>query len=79
MLCFCTSRDWIQTLSAHATFNFIRAAELGAEIKEPWVVANAAIYLWNYNSHLLAAGEYQHLVATFQSLVEMLQKIEFTR
>ncbi|XP_026212735.1 cilia- and flagella-associated protein 46 isoform X2 [Anabas testudineus] len=72
-------RDWIQTLSAHATFNFIRAAELGAEIKEPWVVANAAIYLWNYNSHLLAAGEYQHLVATFQSLVEMLQKIEFTR
>ncbi|XP_028983141.1 cilia- and flagella-associated protein 46 isoform X3 [Betta splendens] len=72
-------RDWIQTLSAHATSNFLRAAELGVEINEPWVVANAAIYLWNYNSHLLAAGEYQHLVPTFQGLVEMLQKIEFTR
>ncbi|XP_037829580.1 cilia- and flagella-associated protein 46 [Kryptolebias marmoratus] len=67
-------RDWIQALSAYATSSFLRAGELGAEIGEQWVVTNAAIYLWNYNSHLLAAGEYQLLVPTFQRLVEMLQK-----
>ncbi|XP_026165910.1 cilia- and flagella-associated protein 46 isoform X3 [Mastacembelus armatus] len=71
-------RDWIQALSAYATSNFLRAAELGAEIGELWVVANATIYLWNYNSHLLAAGEYQCLLPTFQRLVEMLEQTEFT-
>lgn len=71
-------RDWIQALSAYATSNFLRAAELGAEIRELWVVANAAVYLWNYNSHLLAAGEYQRLLPTFQRLVEMLRETEHT-
>ncbi|XP_045926168.1 cilia- and flagella-associated protein 46 isoform X3 [Micropterus dolomieu] len=71
-------RDWIQALSAYATSNFLRAAELGAEIREPWVVANAAVYLWNYSSHVLVAGEYQHLLPTFQSLVEVLRKTEYT-
>uniref|UniRef100_A0A8C3AX50 Cilia and flagella associated protein 46 n=1 Tax=Cyclopterus lumpus TaxID=8103 RepID=A0A8C3AX50_CYCLU len=69
-------RDWVQALSAYATSNLLRAAELGARIKEPWVVANAAIYLWNYSGHLLAAGEYQRLLPTFQSLVAMLQTTE---
>ncbi|XP_047198342.1 cilia- and flagella-associated protein 46 [Hippoglossus stenolepis] len=69
-------RDWIQALSTYATFNFLRAAELGSAIGEPWVVANAAIYLWNYNSQLLASGEYQYLLPSFQNLVEMLQKME---
>lgn len=71
-------RDWIQALSAYATSSFLRAAELGAENREPWVVENAAIYLWNYSSQLLAAGEYQRLLPTFQTLVEMLRKTEYT-
>ncbi|XP_071380722.1 cilia- and flagella-associated protein 46 [Centroberyx affinis] len=71
-------REWIQELSAYATSSFQRAAELGAEIREPWVVANTAVYLWNYNSHLLAAGEHQRLLPTFQRLVEMLRKSEHT-
>ncbi|XP_077960776.1 cilia- and flagella-associated protein 46 isoform X4 [Gasterosteus aculeatus] len=71
-------RDWIHALSAFATSNFLRAAELGAEMDESWLVANAAIYLWNYSSHLLAAGEYRRLLPTFQSLVAMLQKSKFT-
>ncbi|KAM9345441.1 cilia- and flagella-associated protein 46 [Symphorus nematophorus] len=70
--------DWIQALSAYATSNFLRAAELGAEIREPWVVANAAIYLWNYSNHLLAAGEYPRLLPFFQSLVEIMRKTECT-
>ncbi|KAM8739310.1 cilia- and flagella-associated protein 46 isoform 1-T1 [Acanthopagrus schlegelii] len=71
-------RDWIQALSAYATSNFLRAAELGAEIRETWVVLNAATYLWNYSSHLLAAGEYTCLTPTFQILVEMIRKTEYT-
>uniref|UniRef100_A0A3B4YJ43 Cilia and flagella associated protein 46 n=1 Tax=Seriola lalandi dorsalis TaxID=1841481 RepID=A0A3B4YJ43_SERLL len=63
-----STRNWIQALSAYATSNFLRAAELGSEIREPWVVGNAAIYLWNYSSHLLAAGEYQCLFPPFQIL-----------
>ncbi|KAM7385133.1 hypothetical protein PAMP_001229 [Pampus punctatissimus] len=71
-------RDWIQALSDYATSGFLRAAELGAEIREPWLAANAAIYLWNYSSHLLAAGEYQRLLPTFQKLVEMPRETEYT-
>ncbi|CAG6017918.1 unnamed protein product [Menidia menidia] len=69
-----TYREWIRALSAYSTSNFLRAGELGAEIGEPWVVANTAVYLWNYNNHLLSAGEYQLLLPTFQTLVEMLQR-----
>ncbi|KAM3842817.1 cilia- and flagella-associated protein 46 [Diretmus argenteus] len=71
-------RDWIQALSAYATSNFLRAAELGAEILQPWVLMNTAVYLWNYNSHLVAAGEHRRLLPTFQRLVEMLRKTEHT-
>eukprot|EP00063_Salmo_salar_P080807 XP_014055642.1 PREDICTED: cilia- and flagella-associated protein 46 isoform X6 [Salmo salar] len=67
-------RDWIQDLSAYATSNFLRAAELGAEIREAWVVVNAAVYLWNYNSHLVAAGEHRRLLPTFQRAVELLRQ-----
>ncbi|XP_061914763.1 cilia- and flagella-associated protein 46 isoform X8 [Entelurus aequoreus] len=67
-------RDWIQFLSAYAASTFLRAAELGTQIKEPWLVANASIYSWNYNKHLLVSGDYKCLIPTFQSLVEMLQE-----
>ncbi|XP_027134224.1 cilia- and flagella-associated protein 46 isoform X3 [Larimichthys crocea] len=70
-------RDWIQALSSYATSNFLRAAELGAEISELWVVTNAAIYLWNYSSHLLAAGEYIRLLPSFQYLVGIIRKTEY--
>ncbi|XP_029962388.1 cilia- and flagella-associated protein 46 [Salarias fasciatus] len=69
-------REWIQALSAQATSSFLRAGELGAQIREPWVVANAAIYLWNHNSHVLAAGDHQHLILAFQRVLEMLQNTE---
>ncbi|XP_067091811.1 cilia- and flagella-associated protein 46 [Osmerus mordax] len=67
-------KDWIQSLSAYATSNFLRAADLGAELREAWVVVNAAVYLWNYNSHLLAQGEHRRLLAPFQKLVELLKQ-----
>uniref|UniRef100_A0A3B4AP97 Uncharacterized protein n=1 Tax=Periophthalmus magnuspinnatus TaxID=409849 RepID=A0A3B4AP97_9GOBI len=71
-------RDWIISLSAYASLSFLRAAELGAEISESWVVANAAIYLWNYNKHLLLQRRYQLLLPTFRPVVELMQKIQYT-
>lgn len=68
--------DWIQELSTYATSSLLRAATIGAEIQESWVVENAAVYLWNYNSQLLAAGEYQRLLPVFQTVVELLQKTD---
>ncbi|KAJ8418005.1 hypothetical protein AAFF_G00137140 [Aldrovandia affinis] len=69
-----TYRDWVQNLSAYATSNFLRAAELGEELGEAWIVANAAVYLWNYNSHVLASGGQRHLLATFQKLIDLLKQ-----
>ncbi|KAI2658158.1 Cilia- and flagella-associated protein 46 [Labeo rohita] len=67
-------RDWIKDLSAYATGSFLRGAELGAELCEDWLVANAAVYLWNYNNWLLATGGHQLLLPTFRRLVELLRQ-----
>lgn len=68
------SSDWIQELSVYATANFLRGAELGAELQEPWLVVNAAVYLWNYNNHILATRGQYKLVSTFSQIVELLRQ-----
>ncbi|XP_067242183.1 cilia- and flagella-associated protein 46 [Chanodichthys erythropterus] len=66
--------DWIKDLSAYATSNFLRGAEIGAELCEAWLVANAAVYLWNYNSWLLATRAHRLLLPTFSRLLELLRQ-----
>ncbi|TSK22638.1 Cilia- and flagella-associated protein 46 [Bagarius yarrelli] len=66
--------EWIQEMSVYATTNFLRGAELGAELQEPWLVVNAATYLWNYNNHILATKREDRLVPTFSKLVELLRQ-----
>ncbi|XP_038140005.1 cilia- and flagella-associated protein 46 [Cyprinodon tularosa] len=72
-------RDWISALSSYATSGFLRGGEIGVEIGESWLVENAAVYLWNYNHHVLTAGEYHFLLPTFQNLVEMFQRMKTIR
>lgn len=72
-------RAWIQELSTYATSSLLRAAKLGAEIWEPWVVENAATHLWNYSTQLLAAGQYEQLLPAFQTVVELLLKTDSNR
>lgn len=67
---------WIQELSTYATSSLLRAAKIGTEIEESWVLENAAVYLWNYSGQLLAAGEYQRLLPAFQTVVELLLKAD---
>ncbi|KAK7901384.1 hypothetical protein WMY93_018153 [Mugilogobius chulae] len=71
-------RDWMASLSAYASSGFSRAAELGAEISESWVVANAAVYLWNYNKHSLSQKLYRLLLPSFRPVVELMQKMKYT-
>ncbi|XP_060780970.1 cilia- and flagella-associated protein 46 [Neoarius graeffei] len=66
--------DWIQEMSVYAVANFLRGAEIGAELQEPWLVVNAAVYLWNYNNHILATKGHDKLVPTFSQLVELLKQ-----
>ncbi|KAK7149085.1 hypothetical protein R3I93_013174 [Phoxinus phoxinus] len=66
--------DWIKGLSAYATGHFLRGAELGAELSEAWLVANAAVYLWNYNIWLLATRGHRLLLPTFSRLIQLLRQ-----
>ncbi|KAK1166636.1 cilia- and flagella-associated protein 46 [Acipenser oxyrinchus oxyrinchus] len=67
-------RDWIQYLSSYATENLLRAAELGVELHEAWIVCNAAVYIWNYNNHLIRSGRQRELVDTLQTVLAALKQ-----
>ncbi|KPP75006.1 hypothetical protein Z043_105779, partial [Scleropages formosus] len=71
-------REWALEMSAQATISFLRAAELGAEIREQWIISNAAVYLWNYNKHILAAGGQCQLLAPFQKLIDIMKLVGHT-
>lgn len=73
---YISSRDWIQDLSAYVTSSFLRAAQLGLQIKEQWLVENAAIYMWNYSRHSLVAEDFRLLLPSFQCLVTMLRELQ---
>ncbi|XP_019625575.1 PREDICTED: cilia- and flagella-associated protein 46-like [Branchiostoma belcheri] len=67
--------DWIRSLSGAVTSGFLRAAELGVELQESWVVCSSAAYLWNYNNHLLTDSRHRELVEPFTAVVEALKKV----
>lgn len=61
-------------MSVYATASFLRGAELGVELQEPRLVVNAAVYLWNYNNHILSTKGQYKLVPTFNHMVELLRQ-----
>ncbi|XP_023695682.2 cilia- and flagella-associated protein 46 isoform X2 [Paramormyrops kingsleyae] len=72
-------REWLRGLSAYATASFLQAAELGAALGEAWIVSNAAVYLWNHNSHVLASGVHRQLQATFRRLIDVMKLMGETK
>lgn len=42
--------------------NWLRAAEIGQELGESWIVQNAVVYVLNHNRHLILAGRQKELV-----------------
>ena len=66
---------WANTLTNAIHTHFLKAAELGVHILEPYIVSNAAVYLWNYNHYSVEAGMWVELVPTFRRLLALIRKL----
>uniref|UniRef100_A0A1I8ITL3 TPR_REGION domain-containing protein n=1 Tax=Macrostomum lignano TaxID=282301 RepID=A0A1I8ITL3_9PLAT len=66
--------DWVTELSAFCLSCFVRSAQLGLELNEPWLVTSAAAYVWNYGQHLLAMGRQNLLAQHLLPLVDCLRR-----
>lgn len=53
--------------------NWLRAAEIGQDLGEPWIVQNAVVYVLNHNRHLILAGRQKELVDTLYQLLNILK------
>ncbi|NXU56429.1 CFA46 protein, partial [Turnix velox] len=59
---------WIDSLSQYAMENFQRAAEIGEELDEAWIVHNAVVHVLNYNRHLISSGRQREIIEYLQAL-----------
>ncbi|XP_037255322.1 cilia- and flagella-associated protein 46 isoform X3 [Falco rusticolus] len=60
---------WIDYLSQYAMENFQRAAEIGEELNEAWIVHNAVVYILNYNRHLISSGRQREITEYLHTLL----------
>ncbi|XP_054975087.1 cilia- and flagella-associated protein 46 [Sorex araneus] len=66
---------WITNLSQLAMSSWLRAAEIGRELQEPWIVQNATAYVLNHNYHLLVAGRQRELVGALHQLLGIIKSV----
>ncbi|XP_043407703.1 cilia- and flagella-associated protein 46 isoform X3 [Chelonia mydas] len=64
---------WVDHLSQYAMENFLRAAEMGEELNEAWIVHNTVVYVLNHNKHLIASGRQREIVESLQSLLSAIK------
>nr|XP_009668849.1 PREDICTED: tetratricopeptide repeat protein 40 [Struthio camelus australis] len=69
---------WIDYLSQYAMENFQRAAEIGEELNEAWIVHNAAVYVLNYNKHLITSGRQREILEYLQTLLRAIKNVGHT-
>lgn len=69
----CSRRTWVEGLSQYAMSSWLRAAEIGQELQEAWIVQNAVVYVLNHNHHLIAAGRQRELVDALHQLLRIVQ------
>lgn len=62
-------------LTKNAYEHFLKAAKLGVYLGEPHLVSNAAVYLWNYNHHLLDSNTLVELVPICRDLLASMRKL----
>lgn len=55
--------------------NFQRAAEIGEELIEAWIVHNAVVYVLNYNRHLISAGRQREIIEYLQTLLGAIKNV----
>ncbi|XP_009464689.1 PREDICTED: tetratricopeptide repeat protein 40 [Nipponia nippon] len=66
---------WIDCLSRYAMENFQRAAEIGEELNEAWIVHNAVVYILNYNRHLISSGRQREIIEYLQTLLGAIKTV----
>ncbi|XP_057264648.1 cilia- and flagella-associated protein 46 [Pezoporus wallicus] len=66
---------WIDCLSQYAMENFQRAAEIGEELNEDWIVHNAVVYILNYNRHLISSGRQREIVEYLHTLLGAIKTV----
>lgn len=67
--------QWSCALTKAACDNFLKAAQIGVGLGESHLVCNAAVYLWNYNQHLLQSDRLGDLIPTFRTLLATMRKL----
>ncbi|EDL17863.1 mCG128871, isoform CRA_b [Mus musculus] len=73
-----TYRTWIENLSQYAMNNWMRAAEIGQELGESWIVQNAVVYVLNHNRHLILAGRQKELVESLFHFLSIIKIVGYT-
>ncbi|XP_064287730.1 cilia- and flagella-associated protein 46 isoform X2 [Passer domesticus] len=66
---------WIDNLSRYAMENFQRAAEIGEELNEAWIVHNAVVYILNYNRHVISSGRQKDIIGYLQTLLGAIKTV----
>ncbi|CAN0555915.1 unnamed protein product [Rangifer tarandus platyrhynchus] len=70
-----TYRNWIEGLSQYAMNCWLRSADIGQELQEPWIVQNAVVYVLNHNHHLLKAGRQRELLDALYHLLGIMKAV----
>lgn len=68
-------RNWIEGLSQYAMNCWLRSADIGQELQEPWIVQNAVVYVLNHNHHLLKAGRQRELMDALYHLLGIVKAV----
>ena len=69
----------MQTVSSEALSAFVQSAEVAAQLREGWMLHNAAVYMWNYSIHLVESGEAEPLVPYYRSLLRLMKHLASDR
>jgi len=72
-------RKWIQSLSSYAVSKFLRAASLGVQLNESWIIGSAAAYIWNYSKHMMCQQRQQEVVSSLQTVLDAVKAVEIPR
>lgn len=54
--------------------SFLRASAIGKDLKETWIVVNAATYFWNYNNHMVSRNKHRDIYGQLQIILDGLKR-----
>ena len=67
--------EWAGLITKVAYEAFLQGSKLGVVLGEPHLVSNAAVYLWNYNRHLIESEDLAGLIPVYRALLTSVRKM----